>query len=158
MPDRVHLQFPTEEEERLLDRTFEFEKQCRDAAGGRKSVITMVISSEGRLVLATRFFRPIPLPEEVLQDVPASVISVLVRIYHNIVQLRFRKHSLDIRPKYNLNDNDQMIFSLFQRRVAAFVSLIPVLPFPSDVGDCGDMWFTSEVNKFGNILERSVSF
>ncbi|XP_046885017.1 coiled-coil and C2 domain-containing protein 2A-like [Hypomesus transpacificus] len=101
-------QFPTEEDDRLLDRTFDFEKQCRDAAGGRKRVITMVMSSEGRLVLATRFFRPLPLPEEVLQDVPGgSLMSVL-------------------------------------KRVAAFVSLIPVLPFPSDVGDCGDMWFTSE--------------
>ena len=101
MLDRVHLQFPTEEDDRLLDRTFDFEKQCRDAAGGRKRVITMVMSSEGRLVLATRFFRPLPLPEEVLQDVPGgSLMSVLVRIYHNIVQLKFRKCSIHIWPKY----------------------------------------------------------
>ncbi|XP_020337123.1 protein CC2D2B [Oncorhynchus kisutch] len=29
-------------------------------------------------------------------------------------------------------------------RVAAFVSLIPTFSFPSDVGDSGDMWLTSE--------------
>uniref|UniRef100_A0A4W5RJY7 Uncharacterized protein n=1 Tax=Hucho hucho TaxID=62062 RepID=A0A4W5RJY7_9TELE len=31
-----------------------------------------------------------------------------------------------------------------RERVAAFVSLIPTFSFPSDVGDSGDMWLTSE--------------
>ncbi|CAB1343441.1 unnamed protein product, partial [Coregonus sp. 'balchen'] len=87
--------FSTDEDEDLLDLTYEYEKQCKVAAGRvKKRVITTVINSEGKFVLAHRFFKPLPPPQE--------------------------------------------------ERVAAFVSLIPTLSFPSDVGDSGDMWLTSE--------------
>eukprot|EP00063_Salmo_salar_P034840 XP_014009675.1 PREDICTED: coiled-coil and C2 domain-containing protein 2A-like isoform X2 [Salmo salar] len=100
--------FSTDEDEDLLDLTYEYEKQCKVAAGRvKKRVITTVINSEGRLVLAHRFFKPLPPPQEVVLDTPDNSMSVL-------------------------------------ERVAAFVSLIPTLSFPSDVGDSGDMWLTSE--------------
>nr|XP_046214904.1 protein CC2D2B-like isoform X1 [Oncorhynchus gorbuscha] len=100
--------FSTDEDEDLLNLTYEYEKQCKVAAGRvKKRVITTVINSEGRLVLAHRFFKPLPPPQEVVLDTPDNSMSVL-------------------------------------ERVAAFVSLIPTLSFPSDVGDSGDMWLTSE--------------
>ncbi|XP_041722650.1 protein CC2D2B [Coregonus clupeaformis] len=98
----------TDEDEDLLDLTYEYEKQCKVAAGRvKKRVITTVINSEGKFVLAHRFFKPLPPPQEVVLDTPDNSMSVL-------------------------------------ERVAAFVSLIPTLSFPSDVGDSGDMWLTSE--------------
>ncbi|XP_055757951.1 protein CC2D2B-like isoform X1 [Salvelinus fontinalis] len=100
--------FSTDEDEDLLNLTYEYEKQCKVAAGRvKKRVITTVINSEGRLVLAHRFFKPLPPPQEVVLDTPDNSMSVL-------------------------------------ERVAAFVSLIPTLSFPSDVGDSGEMWLTSE--------------
>nr|XP_046214906.1 protein CC2D2B-like isoform X3 [Oncorhynchus gorbuscha] len=111
LPFRSLLQqskFSTDEDEDLLNLTYEYEKQCKVAAGRvKKRVITTVINSEGRLVLAHRFFKPLPPPQEVVLDTPDNSMSVL-------------------------------------ERVAAFVSLIPTLSFPSDVGDSGDMWLTSE--------------
>lgn len=69
----------------MLDFTYEFEKECKAAGRGKKSVITTVINSEGRLVLANRFFHPLPPPQEVLQHLPNSSASVLVRLNHIVI-------------------------------------------------------------------------
>ncbi|XP_063048089.1 protein CC2D2B-like isoform X2 [Engraulis encrasicolus] len=83
-------------------------------AGGHKRLVSFVLNSKGELALATRFFRPLLAPPGIL---------------HRDGDEQF--------------DNEKLTL-LHQRRLAAFVSLIPVLPSTSEVGDYGEMWFTSE--------------
>ncbi|KAL2083131.1 hypothetical protein ACEWY4_020904 [Coilia grayii] len=103
---------PADESEETLKLAHEFEKKCR-AAGRQKRLVSVVVNSEGQLVLPTRFFRPLPPPPGILH------------------------HDGDERIE------EEQLTLLHQRRVAAFVSLIPVLPSSSEVGDHGEMWLTS---------------
>ncbi|KAM6956187.1 protein CC2D2B-like [Aplochiton taeniatus] len=99
--------FPSVEEEWRLKRSREFERRWRAASGGARRGVTTVLNSQGTLVLATRFFRALPPPKEVLQGTPPNDLAAL-------------------------------------EMLATFVALIPLLSSPSNVGDRGDMWFTSE--------------
>ncbi|XP_076141311.1 protein CC2D2B-like [Alosa pseudoharengus] len=89
----------------------QFESACR-AVGKKRRFFSTVVNSEGQLVLATKFIRPLRPPLEVLH------------IDDEEEQRRSKLASL--------------------KKIAAFVSLIPVLPSSSEVGDFGEMWLTSE--------------
>ncbi|XP_041921866.1 protein CC2D2B-like [Alosa sapidissima] len=89
----------------------QFESACR-AVGKKRRFFSTVVNSEGQLVLATKFIRPLRPPPEVL----------------------------------HIDDEEEQHQSKLAslKKIAAFVSLIPVLPSSSEVGDYGEMWLTSE--------------
>ncbi|XP_031434427.1 protein CC2D2B-like [Clupea harengus] len=58
--------FPTNESDDNLMLAHQFEKACR-AVGERVRFVCTVVNSDRQLVLATRFFRPLPPPPEILK-------------------------------------------------------------------------------------------
>ncbi|XP_058891290.1 protein CC2D2B-like [Acipenser ruthenus] len=65
-PQKPMWLFATNEDEKLLEVAYTYEKHCK-TMHPRRRLLTAVIDTEGRKVLATRYIKALPPPQELLQ-------------------------------------------------------------------------------------------
>ncbi|RXN02053.1 Coiled-coil and C2 domain-containing protein 2A [Acipenser ruthenus] len=77
-PQKPMWLFATNEDEKLLEVAYTYEKHCK-TMHPRRRLLTAVIDTEGRKVLATRYIKALPPPQELLQAHSEGVQDLVAR-------------------------------------------------------------------------------